>query len=150
MSELARERGSAVIASGSDVTDRPELYFAHGVQYALLGEPDHTLVELIDVLNDRRPTTDDQPLEEATDNRQPTTDNRQRALVSIPGLALPDSDAPGGVYRTAKRAPERHPDVFPFPAWDLIDVERYRAAWTQAHGYFSLNMVSTRGCPFHC
>src|SRR5262249_22850928 len=30
------------------------------------------------------------------------------------------------------------------------DVERYRLAWKQAHGYFSLNMVSTRGCPFHC
>ncbi|MFL5803535.1 MAG: B12-binding domain-containing radical SAM protein [Roseiflexaceae bacterium] len=65
-------------------------------------------------------------------------------------MAIPDPDAPGGVYRTAKRAPERHPDVFPVPAWDLIEVERYRAAWIQAHGYFSLNMVSTRGCPFHC
>ena len=25
-----------------------------------------------------------------------------------------------------------------------------RSAWLEAHGYFSLNMVSTRGCPFHC
>jgi len=135
MSELARASGAAVIAAGSDVTDRPELYFARGVQYALLGEPDHTLVELLDTLDDR-------PLYGGPSVAAP--------LVSIPGLALPDADAPGGVYRTAKRAPERHPDVFPFPAWDLIDVERYRAAWTQAHGYFSLNMVSTRGCPFHC
>jgi anaerobic magnesium-protoporphyrin IX monomethyl ester cyclase len=29
-------------------------------------------------------------------------------------------------------------------------VESYRQAWLSAHGYFSLNMVSTRGCPFHC
>src|SRR6185295_10374769 len=102
MSELARASGAAVIAAGSDVTDRPELYFAHGVQYALFGEPDHTLVELIETLGigDRGsgigagpPTPDPRPL--------------------IPGLALPDPDAPGGIYRTAKRAPERDPDVFP-------------------------------------
>src|SRR5207249_1620660 len=68
----------------------------------------------------------------------------------IAGLAMPDPAAPGGIARTARRAVERHPDVFPFPAWDLLDVERYRAAWVQAHGYFSQNMVSTRGCPFHC
>ncbi len=63
---------------------------------------------------------------------------------------MPAPDLAGGVYRTARRTPERFPDIFPVPAWDLLDVERYRAAWTTAHGYFSLNMVSTRGCPFHC
>jgi radical SAM superfamily enzyme YgiQ (UPF0313 family) len=36
------------------------------------------------------------------------------------------------------------------PAWDLIGAEAYRRAWTQAHGYFSLNMVSSRGCPYRC
>ena len=44
MSELARTSGATVIASGSDVSDHPELYFAHGVQFAMLGEPDQTLV----------------------------------------------------------------------------------------------------------
>jgi radical SAM superfamily enzyme YgiQ (UPF0313 family) len=38
----------------------------------------------------------------------------------------------------------------PFPARDLIDLEPYRKAWIGAHGYFSTNMVSSRGCPFHC
>ena len=36
------------------------------------------------------------------------------------------------------------------PAWDLVDIERYRAVWIQAHGYFSLNMAASRGCPFRC
>ena len=36
------------------------------------------------------------------------------------------------------------------PAWDLIDAAPYRQAWTAAHGYFSMNMVSSRGCPYHC
>jgi anaerobic magnesium-protoporphyrin IX monomethyl ester cyclase len=128
MAEAAYATGATVIAAGSDVTDHPELYFPHRVQYALVGEPDHSLRELIDALSGRAP----RPIEE------------------IGGLVLPDGGAPGGVRRTTKRAPERHPDVFPFPAWDLVDVERYRTAWKRAHGYYSVNMVSTRGCPFHC
>ncbi len=38
----------------------------------------------------------------------------------------------------------------PAPARDLIDMEPYRAAWQKAHGYFSANMVASRGCPYHC
>jgi anaerobic magnesium-protoporphyrin IX monomethyl ester cyclase len=128
MSAHARASGATVIASSSDITDHPELYFAHGVQYALLGEADWSLIELVDTLAGRR---DGRPEE-------------------IAGLALPDPADPSGVHRTAPRAPERHPDTFPFPAWDLVDAERYRAAWTKAHGFYSVNLVSTRGCPFHC
>jgi anaerobic magnesium-protoporphyrin IX monomethyl ester cyclase len=35
-------------------------------------------------------------------------------------------------------------------AWDLVDVERYRAVWLKAHGFFSLNMAASRGCSFRC
>ena len=31
-------------------------------------------------------------------------------------------------------------------AWDLVDMDRYRAVWMKAHGYFSLNMAASRGC----
>jgi len=41
-------------------------------------------------------------------------------------------------------------DAPAFPAWDLIDLERYRAVWQRAHGYFSLNMAASRGCSFRC
>src|SRR5690606_38285210 len=41
-------------------------------------------------------------------------------------------------------------DAIPFPARDLIDIGRYREIWEKAHGHFSMNMVTTRGCPFHC
>ena len=128
MSAAARAGGATVIAAGPDVSDHPEIYFAHGVQYALAGEADHALRELLDVLSGQHP----------------------RPLREIAGLLMPDARAPGGVLQMERRLPERHLDFFPFPAWDLIDVERYRRAWKQAHGYFSLNMVSTRGCPFHC
>jgi anaerobic magnesium-protoporphyrin IX monomethyl ester cyclase len=128
MATLASARGATVIACGSDVTDHPEVYLASGVRYALLGEAEHSLGELLAALR--------------------TGDPGQ--LDAIAGLARSDARQPGGVRRNPARIPERHPDVFPMPAWDLLDVERYRAAWVRAHGFFSVNMVTTRGCPFHC
>ncbi len=128
MSRMARAAGATVLAAGSDVSDHPRPYFEAGVQYGLTGEADHTLRELLDTLSGRLA----QPVE------------------AVAGLALPDPEAPEGIRRTAERSFERQPDVFPLPAWDLVDVERYRAAWTEAHGSFSVNMVTTRGCPFHC
>ncbi|MDG0853499.1 B12-binding domain-containing radical SAM protein [Roseateles puraquae] len=35
-------------------------------------------------------------------------------------------------------------------AWDLVDIERYRATWQAAHGRFSLNMAASKGCSFRC
>lgn len=128
MSDMARSQGITVLAAGSDISDHAGPYFEHGVDYALVGEADHSLVELVDSLSGQ--------------SAQP--------LDTIAGLVLPDVTAPGGLRRTARREPERHPDSFPLPAWDLVNVARYRRAWQEAHGFFSLNMVTTRGCPFHC
>ena len=41
-------------------------------------------------------------------------------------------------------------DNLPFPAWDLIDMEPYRKMWLKHKGFFSMNMGTTRGCPFKC
>ncbi len=41
-------------------------------------------------------------------------------------------------------------DELPSPAWDLLDIEPYRRAWKEAHGYFSMNLVGSRGCPYRC
>lgn len=35
-------------------------------------------------------------------------------------------------------------------AWDLVDIEQYRAAWLGMHGRFSLNMAASKGCSFRC
>ena len=41
-------------------------------------------------------------------------------------------------------------DLLPFPAWDLVEFEKYRRIWLKRHRRFSVNMVSTRGCPYQC
>ena len=122
---MARRQGALVIAAGSDASDLPEAYLAAGAHAVILGEGDHTLAELVNAMS-----ADD-----------------ERVIQHIAGIALLEGSS---IKRTPQRANEKYPDVFPFPAWDLIDVETYRRAWRAAHGYFSLNMVSTRGCPFHC
>jgi len=66
---------------------------------------------------------------------------------SIRGLAYRDGCS---VRRNAPRALRKDLDMLPLPAWDLIDMDQYRQAWRRAHGYFSLNMVSSRGCPYRC
>ena len=55
-----------------------------------------------------------------------------------------------GLHCTHPRKPILNLDELPAPAWDLVDVDRYREAWEKAHGYFSLNIVTSRGCPYRC
>jgi anaerobic magnesium-protoporphyrin IX monomethyl ester cyclase len=124
---MARVAGLPVLAAGSDVTDHPEAYLNAGANAVAVGEGDHSAVEWLAYALDAA--------------------GAKPALSAIDGLVYLEN---GALIRTAKRAPERQPDVFPLPAWDLFNVENYRAAWTRQHGYFSLNMASTRGCPFHC
>jgi anaerobic magnesium-protoporphyrin IX monomethyl ester cyclase len=128
MSEMARASGATVLAAGADVSDESGAYFNHGVNYALIGEADLTLCQLVDALTGRS----------------------QRSPKTIAGLVIPGSGPKDTVHHTPRRSPQSCADAFPMPAWDLFDVARYRKAWLEAHGYFSLNMVTTRGCPFHC
>lgn len=122
----SKERNCIVIVSGTDATDHPADYLAHGADYVILGEGEVTLAELMSVLDG----------------------GKQIPIPNIAGLAWQDEE------RKERRNPSRpHEiclDAFPFPAWDLVDIARYRRLWRSRHGYFSMNMVTTRGCPYHC
>src|SRR5207245_10779 len=48
-----------------------------------------------------------------------------------------------GLHCTQPRKPTTNLDELPAPAWDLVDVQRYRRAWIDSHGCFSLNMVTS-------
>jgi len=52
--------------------------------------------------------------------------------------------------RIVRRPPVTDLDSLPDAAWDLVNLDAYRAAWSEAHGYFSMNLVSSRGCPYRC
>ncbi|MGN6561587.1 MAG: B12-binding domain-containing radical SAM protein [Thermomicrobiales bacterium] len=126
MIALAHARGCIVIVGGSDATDQAALYLDQGADYVLLGEGEATLSELLDQLTGRAP----------------------QALDAILGLAYRDNA--GATHENPRRPDLKHLDALPFPAWDLVDVPRYRTIWRQRHGYYSMNMVTSRGCPYHC
>ncbi|HEY2416750.1 MAG TPA: radical SAM protein [Steroidobacteraceae bacterium] len=125
----ARAAGSRVIVAGPDATDAPEAYLAAGADVVLLGEGLATLNALIDRLN---------------------ADPRLECGALVGGLSGVASRAAASVTiaKGGTLLPVSEQPVF--PAWDLIDLQRYRAVWLQAHGYFSLNMAASRGCSFRC
>src|SRR5258706_11697416 len=63
------------------------------------------------------------------------------------GLAYKQIDA---VIKTIRRNVLKELDNLPFPAWDFVDIDAYRKIWLKHHGYFSLNLATTRGCPYKC
>ena len=127
MAKVAKSCGATVIVCGADATDHPDLYLAGGADFVLIGEGEDTLVELLPKL----------------------IGSSDVHLESIAGLAFPSS--PGRpIIRTPPRAVIRNLDRLPEPAWDLVDLAHYRQVWRKHHGYFSLNLATTRGCPYHC
>ena len=124
MAEFARAAGCTVVVHGSDPVDHLEEYFAHAADYVICGEGESTLVELLDFLLGGK---------------------GERATIA--GLAYREN---GATRMTPAREVVRNLDSLPFPAWDLVRLDRYRSVWIRRHGYFSVNMVTTRGCPFHC
>jgi anaerobic magnesium-protoporphyrin IX monomethyl ester cyclase len=123
MAKTAKKHGCIVILSSSDATDHYEKYFPHGVDFVVRGEGEVTLAELLNALEKRS---------------DPAT---------IPGLAFRKA---GKTCITAPRKVMKQLDDLPMPAWDLLDINPYKAIWEKYHGYFSLNIATTRGCPFKC
>lgn len=66
----------------------------------------------------------------------------------VPGIVTMQED--GSLNHAPARPPIRDVDSLPSPAWELIDIPRYRNAWMARHGFFSLPLATSRGCPFHC
>ena len=125
LATIARGAGITVIAHGSDATDHPREYLDDGVDFILNGEVEQSLVDLCSaVLQSRR-------------------------LPAVPGLVR-YSGADGSLESLLPAPTNPSWATLPRAARDLIDLEPYRRAWIEGHGYFSTNVVSSRGCPYQC
>ncbi|MDP9079239.1 MAG: B12-binding domain-containing radical SAM protein [Bacteroidota bacterium] len=124
MFKMARAEGCTVIVSSSDSTDRYEQYLNEGADFVIIGEAEQTLLELTNHI-----------------------ENGLSDFDSIKGLTyLKD----GKLVKTLGRSVLKDLDSLPLPAWDLVDIDQYRQTWLKHAGYFSINMGTTRGCPFKC
>jgi len=125
IARAAKESGATTIVHGSDSTDHPALFLNNGFDYVLCGEAEGTLTQLCIALLSREQVPD------------------------LSGLVRLDRNGTA-IHNSQRRAINALWAEIPAPARDLIDLEPYRAAWRDAHGYFSTSIVSSRGCPYRC
>jgi anaerobic magnesium-protoporphyrin IX monomethyl ester cyclase len=116
-----------IIAGGEHITAAPEqsLEECPEIDYAVLGEGEVTLNELLRALDNGRD------------------------LSEVAGLCYVRN---GVALRTHPRARVRDLDSMPGPAWDLIPIETYvRYSLTYGVGEErTMPLLATRGCPFEC
>jgi len=125
MAEMAHARGVRVVVNSSDASDHAERYLAHGADCVIAGEGDAALRDVAGIW----------------------IRNNARSLREVASLVLRED---GGIVRTPRRPVLSDLDLLPLPAWDLVDMDRYRTFWRRRHGIFALNQQTTRGCSFAC
>ncbi len=126
MQKLAAERGCSVIVTSSDAADHAEQYISEGAGFVILGEAENTLMEVLATIRQDGPEPDH---------------------GSIKGLVYKRGEA---IQKTPPRPVAKNLDEFPLPAWDLVDIAPYKKVWLNKHGFFSINVATTRGCPYKC
>lgn len=121
--KIGKEKGCKVIVSSSDSTDQFEMYMNKGADVILLGEGEASLLDTLNAYE------------------------KQEELNDIAGIVFRKGDR---IINTQRRKAIEDLDSIPMAAWDLVDMQIYKDSWMKYHGYFSLNLATTRGCPYAC
>lgn len=124
IAEIAKQNGITVIESSSDAADHYEKYLDRNVDFVVIGEGEQTLKHLIKKL-----------------------DKNESDFENVEGLAFKKD---GKTVKTALRQILKDLDSLPMPAWDLVNINDYKKIWLENNKYFSMNIATTRGCPFKC
>jgi len=125
---LAKDRGLPVFVGGPHPTTDPAgMIERPEIDAVVIGEGELVIVELVEVLlsGARRP---------------------------VGGAWVRGAD--GAPLPSHERRPVPDLDALPWPAWDLLEMERYITAWGQLDsfrpGLRGVNVTASRGCPFTC
>jgi anaerobic magnesium-protoporphyrin IX monomethyl ester cyclase len=125
MVRAAARHGCQVAVNGPDAQDNPGYYLEAGATAVIQNEGEFAAAALVRAFGEAMP-----------------------ALGELHGLTI--RGAEGLLRRTGGSRARPDLDTLPLPAWDLLDVDAYRARWRQAHGYVSWNAAASRGCPYRC
>lgn len=123
ITQEASKDGCKVIICSSDASDHFAFYLKAGALAVIRGEGEETLRELLPLVLDHKP------------------------FHHLPGISFTRE---GETISNVPREVLRDLDALPIPAWDLLDIQPYREIWLSKSGYFSLNIATTRGCPYKC
>ena len=124
MQLYAKQKGCKVIVSSSDSTDHANQYLSYKADAVIIGEAEQTLLEIC------------------------TAFQKKESITGILGIAYLNEKKE--LIQTNRRNILKNLDLLPQPAWDLININPYKSMWLNNYGYFSLNFVTTRGCPYKC
>lgn len=123
MIAIGKNQNCTVIICSSDATDHYKKYLDKGADFILQGEGEITLLELINTIEKRN------------------------TLDLVNGIVYKKNES---VKVNPKRTVLETLDQLPLPAWDLIDINTYKNIWKQGNQSFTLNIATTRGCPYKC
>ncbi len=123
MAKIAKAHRCITIANSSDASDHYEDYLKNNIDYVIIGEGEITLHELL----------------HAVENKN--------ELNVLNGIAYIKNKE---ILVTPKRLTLKDPDQLPMPLFHLVDWTKYENTWRKNHSYFSINLVTTRGCPYKC
>ena len=121
---LVKEKNIKFIIGGPGVTNLPSnKLFENGYSVICYGEGERTIVELI----------------KAFENKL--------ALIDVKGISFLDD---GKEVKTLTREQIKNLDDIPFPARELLDMDKYVNTWKDKMGVALSQIVSSRGCQFSC
>ncbi len=122
----AKTSGWQTIVGGPEPGAYIEEYLDAGADVVVVGEGEVTMEELLPVMRGQS----------------------SRSLEEIAGIAF--RSANGDIVRTRPREQIRDINSQPWPAREVIDMDRYVAVWREHHGTGSVSLITARGCPYHC
>lgn len=115
-----------VVVGGPHITSVPEEVMKNkNIDFGVIGEGEITVKELLDALD------------------------RSKSLENIQGLIYRNN---GNIKMNCARKYIDDIDQLPFPAFDLVEIEKYSKKQSMSHVGIRRYMVmlTSRGCPFHC
>lgn len=119
----AKSINSTVIVSSSDATDHFELYHENGADVVIHGEGEFALAECCEHIE------------------------QNKSLSEIDGISFYED---AQLIKNPARGRLENIDELPTADWELIDIESYKQFWEKSKFPFTLNISTTRGCPFKC
>ncbi|MES2747897.1 MAG: radical SAM protein [Bacteroidota bacterium] len=123
MIAFGKKHNCSIIVCSSDATDHYKDYLNKGADYCIQGEGEITLLELINSLE------------------------KNQSVETISGIVYRKENE---TIVNSKRAVLQNLDELPLPAWDLVNMKSYKDIWQESKNEFTLNIATTRGCPYKC
>jgi radical SAM superfamily enzyme YgiQ (UPF0313 family) len=128
MHQIAREIKKVnnkikIIAGGPHPTSYPEDTLKNdAIDFVVSGEGERTIIDLISSLNN--------------------------GYHNIPGICYRN----GTIRKTGEREPINNLDELPFPAWDLVDINKYSRRLSMSMVGFRryMGIFTSRACPYRC